>query len=69
MFKREGNYDMWSIFQKFLKLFLAKQKRQLVGLFFLMVLGAFVEVLGVSLIVPFVSVVMQEDIIETNKIV
>lgn len=60
---------MWSAFQKFQKLFSTKQKRQLVILFFLMLFGAFLEILGVSLIVPLVSVVMQEDILETNQLV
>lgn len=60
---------MWSAFQKFQKLFSARQKRQLVILFFLMLFGAFLEILGVSLIVPLVSVVMQEDIMETNQLV
>ena len=41
----------------------------MVLLFFLMLFGAFLEILGVSLIVPLVSVVMQEDIIETNPLV
>ena len=60
---------MWSSFRKFKKLFSARQKRQLVILFFLMLLGAFLEILGVSLIVPLVSVVMQEDIINTNPLI
>ena len=60
---------MWSVFRKFRKLFSAQQKRKFVLLFFLMLFGAFLEVLGVSLIVPLVSVVMQEDIIETNELV
>ncbi|MDE7210590.1 MAG: hypothetical protein K2O03_04000, partial [Lachnospiraceae bacterium] len=60
---------MWSAFRKFQRLFSARQKKQLVLLFFLMLIGAFLEILGVSLIVPLVSVVMQEDIIETNPLV
>ncbi len=60
---------MWSAFRKFQRLFSARQKKQLVLLFFLMLFGAFLEILGVSLIVPLVSVVMQEDIIETNPLV
>ena len=38
------------------------------GLFFLMLFGAFLEILGVSLIVPLVSVVMQGDIMKTNQL-
>ena len=60
---------MWSAFQKFQKLFSSRQKRQLVVLFFLMLFGAFLEILGVSLVVPLVSVVMQEDIMEENRLV
>ena len=66
---REVNFSMWSVFQKFQKLFSKQQKHRFVLLFFLMLFGAFLEVLGVSLIVPLVSVVMQEDIIETNVLV
>ena len=60
---------MWSVFCKFRKLFSVRQKRSFVILFFLMLFGAFLEILGVSLIVPLVSVVMQENIIENNKLV
>ncbi|MDE7327743.1 MAG: ABC transporter ATP-binding protein/permease [Lachnospiraceae bacterium] len=60
---------MWSSFRKFQKLFSSRQKRQLVILFFLMLFGAFLEILGVSLIVPLVSVVMREDIMETNPLI
>ncbi len=60
---------MWSVFRKFQKLFSVRQKRQLIMLFFLMLIGAFLEILGVSLIVPLVSVVMQENIINTNPLV
>lgn len=60
---------MWSVFRKFWRLFSAQQKRKFVLLFFLMLFGAFLEVLGVSLIVPLVSVVMQEDIVSTNAVV
>ena len=38
-------------------------------LFLLMLFGAFLEVLGVSLIVPLVSVIMQENVIQNNKVV
>ncbi len=48
---------MWSVFCKFRKLFSVRQKRSFVILFFLMLFGAFLEILGVSLIVPLVSVV------------
>ncbi len=63
------DFSMWSAFRKFQKLFSKQQKHRFVLLFFLMLFGAFLEVLGVSLIVPLVSVVMQEDIIETNALV
>ncbi len=60
---------MCSAFRKFQRLFSTRQKRQLVGLFFLMLFGALLEILGVSLIVPLVSVVMQGDIMKTNQFV
>ena len=60
---------MWLVFRKFYKLFSRKQKKQLIILFFLMLFGAFLEVLGVSLIVPLVSVIMQENVIQNNKVV
>lgn len=60
---------MWLVFRKFYKLFSRKQKKQLIILFFLMLFGAFLEILGVSLIVPLVSVIMQENVIQNNKVV
>ena len=60
---------MWSAFRKFQRLFSTRQKRQRVGLFFLMLFGAFLEILGVSLIVPLVSVVMQGDFLKSIQFV
>ena len=41
-----------------------KQKRQLAVLFVVMLIGAFLEAFGVSVIVPFVAVITRDDFIE-----
>lgn len=46
-----------------------RQKKRLVVLFFLMLVGAILEVLGVSLMLPLLSAIMQPDIIEKNEVV
>lgn len=46
-----------------------RQKRRLIVLFFLMLIGALLEVLGVSLMLPLLSAIMQPDIIEKNEAV
>ena len=45
-------------------LFTKKQKKQIGMLFFVMLLGAFLEAFGVSVIVPFVAVITREDFID-----
>ncbi len=45
------------------------QKIRIFVLFIMMVVGAFFEVLGVSLMIPLVSAIMQPDIIYTNEAV
>lgn len=60
---------MISILKKFNHLFDPVQRKKLVILFFLMLFGAFLEVLGVSLMLPLMSAIMETDIIETNEMV
>lgn len=60
---------MGSIVRKFGKLLDKRQKKRIVILFTFMLMGAFLEVLGVSLMLPLVSALMQPNIIETNEIV
>lgn len=60
---------MLSILKKFNYLFDKKQKSRIGILFFMMLIGAFLEVLGVSLMLPLVTAIMQEDIVETNALV
>lgn len=47
-------------------IFDARQKRNVVILLFITVIGSFIELLGVSAIMPLVSVVSDNSIIETN---
>ncbi|MCM1498536.1 MAG: ABC transporter ATP-binding protein/permease [Clostridium sp.] len=60
---------MIRIIKKFAKLLDEHQKRRVFLLFFIMLVGAFLEVLGVSLMVPLLTAVMQPDIVEKNKYV
>lgn len=60
---------MFSVIKKFNLLLEKKQKKKLIVLFFLMLIGAFLEVLGVSLMIPLVGAIMKPDIIETNEII
>lgn len=60
---------MISIVKKFNVLFEKRQKNRIFILFFLMLIGAFLEVLGVSLMLPLVTAIMQPDIIESNELV
>lgn len=48
-------------------IFEIKEKRKLFWIFFIMVLGSFVELLGVSAFLPFVQILMDTSTIETNK--
>lgn len=60
---------MFSVIKKFALLLERNQKKKLIVLFFLMLIGAFLEVLGVSLMIPLVGAIMNPDIIETNEMV
>lgn len=60
---------MISVIKKFSLIFDSKQKKKIVVLFVLMLIGAALETIGVSLMLPLMTAVMQPDIIETNKTV
>lgn len=60
---------MFSVFKKFSLVLEKEQKKKVAILFFMMLIGAFLEVLGVSLMLPLMTAIMQPDIIETNAIV
>jgi ABC-type multidrug transport system fused ATPase/permease subunit len=58
---------MIRILNKFSILLNKQQKRRIVIIVFLMLVGAILETLGVSLVVPLISALMQDDVLETNK--
>ena len=59
--------DMLSVLKKFNKLLNSKQKSRLAILGIITVIGAFLEVIGVSLMLPLITAIMQPDIIKNNK--
>ena len=58
---------MFAVIKKFNKLLNGKQKSRLAILAIITVIGAFLEVIGVSLMLPLVTAIMQPNIIKTNK--
>lgn len=60
---------MAGVIKKFRRLLNRHQKGRVAVLFALMMTGAFLETLSVSLMLPFVSAIMQPKIIETNPAV
>ena len=58
---------MISIIKKFHRLLERSQKKKVIILFFMMLVGACLESLGVSLMLPLVSVIMQPDIMKMNR--
>ncbi len=46
-----------------------KQKQKIAGIVFLMVCGALMETLSISLVVPMLSVIMDESFFETNTVI
>ena len=58
---------MFSVIKKFNKLLNGKQKSRLAILALVTVIGAFLEVIGVSLMLPLITAIMQPNIIRTNK--
>ena len=59
---------MIQIFKKFYRLLNRHQRNRVVILFFMMLVGAGFEVLGVSMMLPLVSAVMNPDIITENAV-
>lgn len=60
---------MLRILKKFGVLFDKRQKRRIVLLFIMMLVGAVLEIVGVSLMIPLMTAIMQPDIIESNAMV
>lgn len=58
---------MLSVVKKFNRLLNSKQKSRLLILGIITVIGAFLEVIGVSLMLPLINAIMQPDITKTNK--
>ncbi len=58
---------MFRIVGKFRRLFDRRQKCNIVIIIILMVIGALLEMLGVSLIVPLISTIMNGNFIEANR--
>lgn len=58
---------MIRVFKKFYKLLNRHQRNRVVVLFFMMLMGAGFEVLGVSMMLPLVTAVMNPDIVTENK--
>ena len=58
---------MFSIIKKIGKLLNSKQKGRIAILGVVTLIGAFLEVIGVSLMLPLITAIMQPDIIHTNK--
>lgn len=59
--------DMLSVLKKFNKLLNAKQKSRLAILGMVTVIGAFLEVIGVSLMLPLITAIMEPNLITRNK--
>lgn len=60
---------MIQIYKKLMVLLDKKQKRTMIGIIFIMLIGAILEALGISVVVPIVQVVMDEHILEKPGIV
>ncbi|HBI60714.1 MAG TPA: hypothetical protein DDY31_05805, partial [Lachnospiraceae bacterium] len=59
---------MVRVFKKFYKLLNKHQRGRVIILFFMMLIGAGFEVLGVSMMLPLVAAIMNPDIVTENKI-
>ncbi|MDD6071192.1 MAG: ABC transporter ATP-binding protein, partial [Clostridiales bacterium] len=58
---------MIQIIKKFAKILSRKQKNRVFIIAIMMVIGAFLETLGVGLILPLVSAITTPDLITTNR--
>lgn len=59
---------MKSIFSKFLYLFSRREKLQILGIFFLILVGAFLETFVVGIIYPFISILKTPEIIQDHSV-
>ena len=57
---------MWKIYKKLMILLDGRQKRRMLLLVFLMLIGAVLETLGVSMIYPVMNVVLEENAVENH---
>lgn len=60
---------MLRIIKKFNQLFDHKQKRMVFILLFMMLVGAGLEIVGVSLMLPLMTVIMEPEMFETNGVI
>lgn len=60
---------MIGIIRKFSLLLNLRQKRRVALLFIISIFGAFLEMLGVSLMIPIISAIMNPAIIQTNSVI
>lgn len=61
--------ELIDILKKFRRILSKKQKQKMAFIVFLMIVGAFLEVLGVSLIVPLISMILDKDFFVSNEMV
>ena len=60
---------MFSVLRKFNKLLNGKQKSRIAILAIVTIIGAFLEVIGVSLMLPLITAIMQPNVIKDNKFI
>ena len=58
---------MRKIYKKLMVLLDKRQKKQMVGIVFLMLVGGILESLGIAMIAPVMQIVIDENQVETNK--
>ena len=59
---------MRKIYKKLMILLDKKQKKQMVGIVFLMLIGGILESLGIAMIAPVMQIVVDETKVETNTL-
>lgn len=62
-------HDFIDILKKFRKILTVKQKRKMILLVLMMIVGALLEVFGVSLVVPLISMILDKDFFVSNEVV
>lgn len=67
--KEQISGDMKDIFKKFNKVLNKKQKSRVVVLIFMILIGAILETLGVSMIYPLIETVMMPEVFEQNDMI